>query len=291
MTRATAVPRVDRTISLRDGRQLAYAEWGDPLGRPVVLLHGRPGSRLFCPDEEATNAAGVRLVTIDRPGYGRSDPRPGRTLLGWADDYRELADHLGLPPSPVIGWSAGGRYALAQGFAAPDLVTAIGVSAGRGPIDKVPGAVDALVPEDRVILGLLARDPPAAIRAIAADDAWFEGDGWESMFRSSWGPTDDRVLAEPGTLEAMQGFVREGARQGAAGMITDDVVALTPWAFLAADIVQRVHLWWGEDDTDTDRLGLDYLAGAIPRVALLTYPGEGHLLPIDHWGEMLAAVS
>lgn len=76
MTTATATPKVDRTIRLQDGRQMAYSEWGALDGEPVVVLHGAPGSRLFCPDEQATEAARVRLLTIDRPGYGRSDPTP-----------------------------------------------------------------------------------------------------------------------------------------------------------------------------------------------------------------------
>ena len=85
MARATATPRADRTIHLQDGRQLAYAG-GDLAGRPVVLLHGTPGSRLICLDEDATEAARVRLLTMDRPGYGLSDPRAGRTVMGWVDD-------------------------------------------------------------------------------------------------------------------------------------------------------------------------------------------------------------
>jgi hypothetical protein len=55
MTKASASPKVDGTIRLRDGRQLAFCEWGDLQGRPVVLLHGMPGSRLLCPDEDATD--------------------------------------------------------------------------------------------------------------------------------------------------------------------------------------------------------------------------------------------
>src|SRR4029453_3352204 len=98
MTGATALPGADRVLTLRDGRALAHAEWGALQGRPLMLFHGRPGSRLFCPDEDATNAAGVRLITIDRPGYGRSDPNPGRTLLDWADDVEELTHLLELPP-------------------------------------------------------------------------------------------------------------------------------------------------------------------------------------------------
>jgi pimeloyl-ACP methyl ester carboxylesterase len=97
-------------MTLADGRMLAYCGWGDPTGRPVVLMHGAPGSRLLCPDEDATAAAGVRLATVDRPGYGGSDRRPDPTLLGWADDVQALADWLcaGLcgrhARAPQRGW-------------------------------------------------------------------------------------------------------------------------------------------------------------------------------------------
>jgi pimeloyl-ACP methyl ester carboxylesterase len=115
-------PRIDGTITLRDGRQMAYCEWGALDGNPVVFLHGSPGSRLLCPDEQATRAADVRLLTIDRPGYGRSDPRPSSALLDWPDDYVELADRLRLPPCPVIGWSGGGDQILADHLAEAELV-------------------------------------------------------------------------------------------------------------------------------------------------------------------------
>ena len=67
-------PLADEVLRLADGRQLAWAEWGDPRGSPVVFLHPSPGSRMLCPDVHATARAGVRLITVDRPGYGGSDP-------------------------------------------------------------------------------------------------------------------------------------------------------------------------------------------------------------------------
>ena len=123
MTRVTAVPQSDHLVKLNDGRSLAYAEWGDPDGRPVVLFSGTPSSRLLCPDADATEALGVRLITVDRPGYGRPDPDPKHSLLTWADDYAALHRLLGLPPCPVVGWSGGGPHALACAVRAPALVT------------------------------------------------------------------------------------------------------------------------------------------------------------------------
>jgi pimeloyl-ACP methyl ester carboxylesterase len=72
----SSVPAVDQAVVLPDGRTLGHAVWGEPEGSPVLLVGTSPGSRLFCPDMPATVAAGVRLVTVDRPGSGRSDPDP-----------------------------------------------------------------------------------------------------------------------------------------------------------------------------------------------------------------------
>jgi pimeloyl-ACP methyl ester carboxylesterase len=211
-------------------------------------------------------------------------------LLDWPDDYIELADQIGLPPSPVIGWSGGGRFALALGFRAPELVPVIGVVAGRGPIDEVPGAYDRLSPDDRAIVELLAHDRAAGLVAIRKEGAWLEGDGYRTMFEPSWGDADDRVLADPPNLEAMRAMIREGTRQGVAGYEADVAAAWTGWGFAVSDIRQPVRLWWGESDLDTDRRGLDYLAASIPQATFVTYPGEGHLLPISRWGDLLAGL-
>ena len=291
MTKATAVPKVDRTIELRDGRRLAYSEWGDLDGRLVVFIHGSPASRLFCPDEEATEAAGVRLLTFDRPGYGGSDPLPGRSPLDSPSDYAQLAEQLELPPCPVIGWSGGGRYAMSIGLGAPDRVEMIGLAASVGPIDLVRGAVDELTPEDRAAMELLAVDRAAGLAAIERAGAWLGGGGWEAMYAESWGESDDRVLADPATLVAMKAQTREAARQGSAGYSADDLDAYSPWGFSVADIRQPVRIWAGGSDRMVSQSHADYLAATIPRATLVTYPGEGHLIPISHWAEMLAGVT
>jgi len=291
MARATATPRADRTIRLRDGRGLAYSEWGDLAGRPVVLLHGSPGSRLICLDEDVTVAEGVRLLTVDRPGYGLSDPDAGRTVLGWVDDFTEFAERLALPPCPVIGWSGGGPYALALGFRLPDRITGIGLAAAEGPIDPVPGMLEARVPEGaRAAFRLLRQDYAAGVAAIEEHDAWFSGDGWERLFAESWGDADDRVLADPATLEAMKTLIREAARQGPAGYVADHIAETLPWSFSVSEITQPVHIWYGEADDPWVPMSADYLVANLPDVTLVTFPDEAHLFPFDHWAEMLAAM-
>ena len=190
---AASTPKLDRTMKLADGRMLAFSEWGDLDGRPVALLHGMPGSRLMCPDTEATETAGVRLITIDRPGYGRSDPRPDRTLLNWVDDYVELADHLRLDACPVVGWASGGMYALACAYRLGDRVPAVAVAGSPGPTREVPGAMADLSPEGRALVELLQRDRAVGIEAISRSVEAGDGEGLHVPLRFRASPATDRV--------------------------------------------------------------------------------------------------
>jgi pimeloyl-ACP methyl ester carboxylesterase len=80
------------TLELADGRALGYAEYGDPKGEPLFHFHGHPGSRLEAQLAHAdAEREGVRIIAIDRPGYGLSDYKPGRRLLDWPDDVVEAS--------------------------------------------------------------------------------------------------------------------------------------------------------------------------------------------------------
>jgi pimeloyl-ACP methyl ester carboxylesterase len=106
-----------------DGRRLAFCEWGDPRGAPVVYLHGFPGSRYLRHVGTAYADAHLRVITYDRPGYGLSDAAPGRIVADTAADVATLADHLGLDRFAVVGVSAGGVHAFAVAATLPDRVT------------------------------------------------------------------------------------------------------------------------------------------------------------------------
>jgi pimeloyl-ACP methyl ester carboxylesterase len=284
MARVTAVPQSDNVVTLRDGRAVAYAEWGDPAGRPVGLFLGTPGgSRLLCPDADATEALGVRLITIDRPGYGRSDPDPDLSLLGWADDYAALHQVLDLPPCPVFGWSGGGPYALACAVRTPALVTSVGLAASRGPLDDLP---DGYSEEDRSLAELLRRDRAAAMEGITKSCQWFADDP-ASTFADGWDGPDDALLAQPNVRQTMIEWMREGARQGSIGYVADVIAKFEPWGFSSADVTQDVGVWVGQADDPLVHHAAEYFIATIPRATLVTYQDSGHLLTIPHWAEML----
>jgi pimeloyl-ACP methyl ester carboxylesterase len=75
-------------ITLPDGRKLAYAEFGQPDGHPVIYFHGGASSRLepllF---DELINKFALRFIALDRPGIGQSDPQPDR---GFSDCPKDV---------------------------------------------------------------------------------------------------------------------------------------------------------------------------------------------------------
>ena len=121
-----------------DGRTLCFAEWGDPHGVPLFNLHGTPGGRLNrAPDETKYVELGARVITYDRPGYGRSDRQPGRRVVDCVADVVAIADHLGIDQFAVQGGSGGGPHCLAVAAGLPDRVLRARCFVGVAPFDAV----------------------------------------------------------------------------------------------------------------------------------------------------------
>src|SRR5580704_2836233 len=130
-----------QSIKLRDGRTLAYAQFGDPEGDPIIYCHGTPSSRA---EGELTLRGscaaqlGLRVIIPDRPGMGGSDFLPNRRVVDWPNDVLELADALQIERFAMLGSSGGAPYALVCGAMIPERVSVVGVIGAVAPIDA-PG--------------------------------------------------------------------------------------------------------------------------------------------------------
>jgi pimeloyl-ACP methyl ester carboxylesterase len=98
-----------------------------------LFFHGVPASRLIPASGQYTAAElGVRLIGVDRPGFGLSDFQHGRKLLDWPKDVAVLADTLGLAQFAIIGTSCGGPHALACAYALGERLTGAAVVSSMG---------------------------------------------------------------------------------------------------------------------------------------------------------------
>jgi pimeloyl-ACP methyl ester carboxylesterase len=252
----------------------------------VVLFHGAPGSRLFAPPAGVPRELGVRLVTFDRPGFGGSDRRQGRTVLDTAADVAALADGLGIDRFGVVGVSAGGGHALGCAVALGDRVSGVAVASMPGPLDEVPGAWDALDRRQRPAADVSREDPARAAGGVERyTERWLDD---PTTFLGG-GTIDDRaLLADPDTGGMLRADVAEALRPGAAGM-ADDLVALwMPWGFRLADVPPGVRLWHGDQDTRGEP-AFRSLAATLPGCAAEVWPDAGHYGVLRHWPEVLAA--
>ena len=200
-------------VTLRDGRKLAYAEYGRRLGSPAFYFHGTPGGllegRLL---DEAARLQDVRLIAIDRPGYGRSDFKKDRRITDWPDDVADLADALEVDRFGIVGLSGGGPHAQACAAAMPERVTTAVIVSGAGSPEA---AVDGR--------GRVARFFIKAMLAMTPILAWLA-----AMWAAFWAPRtrqwmmprsiDRSVMKRREVREAFVEQVREALRPGGRAM-------------------------------------------------------------------------
>ncbi len=274
-------------LTLADGRDLCYEEYGDPLGTPVLNCHGGLSSRLdAAPADEAAKALGVRLISPDRPGMGRSTYLDGRTLLDWPSDVTELADALGLGRFAVMGWSLGGAFAAVVAAKLPDRVTKVALLSSAIPLDQF-GSTRGLATEDRILLFLTERAPwvASAVMRLTIADA-----SDNRLFREiarGFPKVDREVLMERADRHEAVAFIKESMRQGTAGCLQDYWIFGSPWGFRLEEIQAPVHIWEGTHDHTGPPEYRDFLMDHLAHATVTLVPDEGHLSLLPHHAESI----
>jgi pimeloyl-ACP methyl ester carboxylesterase len=285
-----------RTVTLRDGRALAYAEFGSPAGQPIIYCHGVPSSRVeadLIVDNTTAAALGVRVIVPDRPGIGHSQHQPDRRIVDWPNDVLDLAGALGLNTFAVLGSSGGAPYAIACGALIPTRVRVIGVLGGVAPPDA-PGVMASMSGPLRVMFRL-ARFAPAVLRGLFRLNlrTMRRGGPRASERMAAWAPEPDRTLLQ--RAEIRDGFLacfEEACRQGPRGPVIDMGLLAGPWGFDLATVNVPVLLWHGERDRNVPVASGRYLAGALPTCRATFYPNEAHLsVPLNHQKEIFGALA
>lgn len=272
------------SLRLPDGRALAWSEWGPADGLPVLFCTGAGASGSLGFGAAELPALGLRLLAVDRPGLGRSDPHPGKTLDSWTDDVRELL-RARAPADPlVVGFSQGAPFALA--LAGRGAARAVAIVSGQDQLSH-PRLRPLLHPDVAGMLAAAEHDPAGFERHFAGMAT--AGGIWELVLGMS-GERDLALYRDPAFGGAYQRALREGFARGAEGYARDLVNALGPWPVEPEEIDVPVDLWYGALDTSTVH-SPDFgatLAARLPRARHVVDPEEGGSILWTRAGEILA---
>jgi pimeloyl-ACP methyl ester carboxylesterase len=266
------------TLTQGDGRTLAYEIAGPSGGDAVVFFHGGLFSRLVAPPAAVLDELGVRLVTFDRPGYGRSDPA-ATTLVERVRDVEALLNALGFTRARLVAWSAGAPHALACAALLPDRIERVDAVA----CPTIDGRQ-----ESHPMLEL-ARDDKDGLRSLvdAGIASSTPADAIERYIR------DSSYLAAGRNQSVRDLLVRalgEGVRQGSAGAVDDLVAIAAPWEFSLEDVLCPVRIWHGAHDSVRDSTEAAAIADALPDADLTVVDG-GHDVICELWPDVLGRIT
>ena len=276
------------TVNTSDGRTLAYEQQGDPSGAPVFVLHGTPGSRLSGqhPDPDKVSEAGLRLITYDRPGYGRSTRQHGRSVVDCVADIVTIADELGLERFAVTGTSGGGPHSLAAAARLPDRVIRAECNVGPVPYEAEDvDYFDGMDPENVKEIGWalegeeklvpeLEREARKALDRLDEDPSALLAD-----FHLS--ETDRAVLALEVVREQMRRSFREAMAQGVGGWVDDDLAFIRPWGFEVTEIRVPTQIRYGATDVLVPAGHGAWLGTHVPNATVQVDHGAGHMSTPD----------
>lgn len=278
---------------------------GAPDGKPVFLLHGTPGSRHGPkPRGIVLYRLGVRLISYDRPGYGGSDRRPGRTVADAAADVAAIADALGIGRFSVVGRSGGGPHALACAARLADRVDRAAVLVGFAPSDAEGldwydgmtrsnvegfGSADTDLTTSRTLAPDLG-----AVRAAIAERADQVKNDPEALIRfllPELAKPDRRVVDDVAIRRQLVDTYAEALRGGAEGWI-DDVLALRrSWGFDLGSVKVPTLLWHGADDMFSPVSHTEWLAARIADARPAVQPGAAHFGAVEVLPKVLAWIA
>jgi len=283
----------ENLIELEDGAVVAFEEYGDANGVPVMFCHGWPSSRTMAQlTDEPARELGIRIISADRPGISASSLQPDRKLTDWPRLVDRITDYLGIHDFRMLAISGGAPYAYATATAMPQRVRAIAIVGGAPPLAEISDS-NGLLPLYRWMLALyrtqprllrrlfyLARPvlslrPPLRFRPVLLKMLLMR-------------PCDAESLRDAAAFEAIFESQRRAWRASAEGVVADAQIYAQPWGFAIEDVRVPVRLWHGKEDRAFSVHLAEELANRLPNCHARFVDDAGHYsLPIRHMRDIL----
>ena len=286
----------DDVLLRANGDRVAFSEYGDATGEPVLFCHGWPSSGMMAElTDEAARELRLRIISPDRPGIYGSTLAPGRAVLDWPPLVHELADFLELTRFGVLAISGGAPYAYASAWAMPERVRAIAVVSGAPHIAELENQAgllalyrwllraNAQLPPQISRWGFRAARPFLSLRPPRRSRPWIL-----RLLQNC----DAECLRDERAFEACFESQRRAWETSAEGVLADAELYARPWGFSLRELRVPVRLWHGDRDRSFSVELAKATAAQIPNCRLRVIENAGHYsTPIRHMREILADLS
>jgi pimeloyl-ACP methyl ester carboxylesterase len=280
----------DGRLRRPDGRVIAWTECGLATGFPILRIPGTPGSRIpIRPDAVPWTSRGLRMITVERPGFGASTRLPDHGFMEHADDLAALLDHLGIEAVAAIAGSGGAPYLLALMAAHHKRVLAASVVMGMAPVTAEE--IDGLIPLNASFLRFVRDGDVRRLRDLLNDarDAMLSDPVARLLNSTSSAPPSDReVVADPAFQQAYERSTVEALRQGVDGWVDECLAIGGSWSDVRPEaIATRITWWHAKHDRNAPLTAAQRLVGRLASAELRVWTEGGHFIAFHKEGELL----
>jgi pimeloyl-ACP methyl ester carboxylesterase len=238
-------------VQLKNGAIIAFEQYGDASGVPVIFCHGWPSSRDGAPYDEAARGLGIRIISPDRPGISGSEFAAQSQIGRLATSCRATGQSSRYREFRMLAISGGAPYAYATARAMPERVRAIAIVSGAVPIvDLVDRrgllrlyrwmlALYRMSPQLLRKLFLMAQPilslrPPVRFRPLVLKMLMLQ-------------TCDEESLRDSAAFEAVFESQRRAWRESAEGVMIDAQIYAQPWGFQSKKFGCRFDCAWKQD--------------------------------------------
>ena len=273
--------------------EVSFVERGNPDGTPLVFLHGMASGHGFLPAaDEALHQAKVRLICVERSGYGHSTPaRDWDAIVDhFLEGFAAVLEHLGVARLPIVSHTTGVLYAVAaasRGYATRVLATAGGVPVqDRSRLNEYPVRVRALAIASQrlpVVLRLLVA---AGVRKMRNEPgARFLGVPYRER------AADRNAMRDPEIAAQLRAGYDLADCHGFDGFCGDAVHVFGDWSSWFDGLQVPITYLNGDDDEICPARWALSFAQNQERVSVAVLRGAGQLMQHSHWPAYVAALT
>jgi pimeloyl-ACP methyl ester carboxylesterase len=271
------------------GERLLIQEWGEPTAPVLLMIHGFPG----CADHATLMAAaplvaGIRIIAMDRPGYGQSDVQRKMSPLKFAQQMKNFLDENNIEELSILSVSGGAPYSFALAYLLKDRVRKFTSVAGVAPLSaknfrymnsqqKKAFFLKKVVPEP-VLEKLMKR---IWSKGLAQLESFLFSD------ENAFSPQDRKVFAHPQVGPALLSTVKTSLSNGPGGVLQDIRVYSKPWGFPLHEVHCPVTLWHGGADDVVHHKYAEDMQRLLPKAQLKLMVSEGHYSLPMNWRDQI----